>query len=91
MANVNTVNNNNSNSNNIISNSTDSIRLVSYNMHGFNQGHSAVDEMTTNDNIDVFLLQEHWLTPGNLHKFDVKFDNYFTFGSSAMALSLIHI
>jgi len=85
MATVNNVNIVNNNSYNNSANSIDSIRIVSYNMHGFNQGQPAVDEMITNDNIDMFLLQEHWLTPSNLHKFDERFDNYFTFGCSAMA------
>ncbi len=37
------------------------------------------------DNIypDIFMLQEHWLTPDNLNKFDI-FTNYFTFGCSSM-------
>jgi len=30
------------------------------------------------------MVQEHWLTPANLNKFD-KFPNYFTFGCSAMS------
>ena len=34
---------------------------------------------------DVILLQEHWLTPGNLYKFDVNFVDYFSFGQSAMS------
>ena len=33
---------------------------------------------------DVLLLQEHWLTPANLHKFDDEFPQYICFGSSAM-------
>jgi hypothetical protein len=32
----------------------------------------------------VFLLQEHWLTPANLCKFNVDFKMYYPFGSSAM-------
>ena len=30
------------------------------------------------------MLQEHWLTPGNLHNFDTCFPDYFLFGRSAM-------
>ena len=43
-----------------------SLSIVSYNMHGFNQGLPAVENMIDVYNPDVFLLQEHWLTPANL-------------------------
>ena len=60
------------------------ITVVSYNMHGFNQGYVTMDELINSVNPDVFLCQEHWLTPANLHKFDDRFSNYFCFGCSAM-------
>ena len=62
----------------------DAIRIVSFNMHGFNQGRAAIEDLIIKEKPDVFLLQEHWLTPPNLNKFDV-FDEYFTFGCSAMS------
>ena len=61
------------------------LRIVSYIMHGFNQGRVVVKDLTTGSHLDVILLQEHWLTPANLNKFDQCFDNYFTFGCSVMA------
>ena len=61
------------------------LKIVSLNMHGFNQGFSAIDEMIKCLKPDVFLCQEHWLTPANLHKFHDHFNNYFAFGSSAMS------
>jgi len=63
-----------------------SLTVVSYNMHGFSQGFSTVRDLSASA-IDVFLLQEHWLTPSNLNKFDI-FTEYFTFGSSAMTSSV---
>jgi len=33
---------------------------------------------------DVILLQEHWLTPDNICKFDKYFPGLFSFGRSAM-------
>jgi len=60
------------------------ITVVSYNMHGFNQGYVTMDELINSVNPDVFLCQEHWLTPANLHKFEDLFLNYFCFGCSAM-------
>jgi len=35
-------------------------------------------------NFDIFILQEHWLTPANLYKFNNSFPEYMCFGSSAM-------
>ena len=42
-----------------------SLRVRSYNMHGYKQG-----EMFLKNNIgkfDIVLLQEHWLYPGSLN------------------------
>ncbi len=69
--------------------STDCFHLdiVSFNMHGFNQGRESVNDVIDNYNPDVFLLQEHWLTPPNLSNFDV-FSDYFLIGSSAMSKAI---
>lgn len=61
------------------------LSVVSYNMHGFNQGFSTVRDLCINYNPDVFLLQEHWLLPTNLNWFDRVSQDYFCFGSSAMS------
>jgi hypothetical protein len=61
------------------------LKISSFNMHGFNQGRQVVEDQIKSDRPDIFLFQEHWLTPTNLIKFDKCFKNYFTFGSSAMA------
>ena len=53
-------------------------------MHGFNQGSSTVRELVTLYAPDVILIQEHWLTPANLHNLE-SFDGYFSYSSSAMA------
>ena len=60
------------------------ISIVSYNMHGFFQGRPAVEDIIANKPPDVIMLQEHWLTPSNLTKFDDCFPGYFSFGCSAM-------
>ena len=57
-------------------------------MHGFYQGHTVVNEMINGNSTDVFLLQEHWLTPSNLSLFDSNFPGYFSYGSSAMSKHL---
>ena len=58
--------------------------IMSYNMHGFNCGHRTVRDCILQDMPDVLMLQEHWLTPANLYKFDENFPQYLCFGSSAM-------
>lgn len=69
---------------------TDNIELcvISYNMHGFRQGSPAVRDMMLSMQPDVILLQEHWLTPANLSKFQEEFPQYMCFGSSAMRTSV---
>ena len=59
------------------------LKIVSFNMHGFNQGCVAIDELIRNYTPDIFLIQEHWLTPANLCKLDI-FSSYAAFGCSAM-------
>ena len=59
--------------------------LVTFNMRGFNQGWPVVNDLIREFRPNVILLQEHWLTPANLNKFDVFFEGYFCFGSSAMS------
>ena len=61
------------------------LKLVSYNMHGFYQGISVVDELIKSSSPDILLLQEHWLTPDNLYVLDKYFAKYFSFGCSAMS------
>jgi hypothetical protein len=42
-------------------NSSRSIKILSYNMHGYNQGRIALRDMILSLSPDIFLLQEHWL------------------------------
>ena len=62
-----------------------SLKVVSFNMHGFQQGCTVIDDLIDEIKPDVFLLQEHWLTPSNLSNFERRFSDYFSFGSSAMS------
>jgi exonuclease III len=64
-------------------NCTHSLKIVSFNMHGFNQGQPTISQLIIDIRPDILLLQEHWLTRANLTQFD-RFSDYFTFGSSAM-------
>ena len=59
--------------------------VISYNMHGFNQGCCVIDDLIIDRKPDIFMLQEHWLTPSNLQTFERRFTDYFAFGCSAMS------
>jgi exonuclease III len=74
--------------NNLLQQQRHRIALVSYNMHGFNQGQPALVNFLLEKSADIFMLQEHWLTPANLYKFDALSPDYFTYGSSAMSKSV---
>jgi len=60
------------------------LTIVSYNLHGLNQGSVGLQELVCKLNPDVLMVQEHWLTPDNLFKLDNISSNYTVFGSSAM-------
>ena len=64
------------------------LKLVTYNMHGFSQGYSTVRDLISEVAPKVFFIQEHWLTPANMSKFQFMFCDYLTFGSSAMSSSV---
>ena len=64
------------------------LSVVSCNIHGLNQGAPGFKHM-----IDLFtpyicLIQEHWLTTDNLTKLHCLSDDYFTYGSSAIYISI---
>jgi len=61
------------------------LKVVSYNLHGFNQGSVGIKELMIKIQPDIIMVQEHWLTPDNLWKLNTLSDNYSVFGSSAMA------
>ena len=60
------------------------LTIISFNLHGFNQSSSNVFDFITLYAPNVILIQEHWLTPANLHNLE-SFDGYFSYSSSAMA------
>ena len=58
--------------------------VISYNLHGYNQGRPGITELISTLGPDAIMVQEHWLTPDNLYKLNQISDDYFVFGSSAM-------
>ena len=64
------------------------LTLISFNIHGFYQGLPVLQDLVENSKPDIILIQEHWLTPASLHKFDDFFVQCFSFGCSATANSV---
>ena len=60
------------------------LSVICYNLHGFNQGSHGVKDLMKTTIPDVFMLQEHWLSPDNLHKLNSLSNEYFVYASSAM-------
>lgn len=59
--------------------------VVSYNLHGFNQGSPGVKNLINVLSPEIIMVQEHWLYPSNLSKLNDLSSEYISFGSSAMA------
>ena len=50
-------------------NKNKNVNLITYNMHGFNQGSVLLNNICNSVvSPDLICLQENWLTPGNLYK-----------------------
>ena len=62
--------------------------FISYNMHGYNQGIVAIQHLIDTVAPAALLVQEHWLTPANLTRFDNISSLYFWYGSSAMSVAV---
>src|SRR5271163_2521657 len=59
-----------------------SIKICSYNMHGYNNGVSTVRDLCLN--YDIILLQEHWLLKDCLYKIDNINNDFQSFSLSSM-------
>ena len=66
------------------------LKLVSYNWHGINQGFHAIRDIIASYNPDIFLLQEHRLTPDKLSTFSRIFPDYSHYDTSAMSSDVYH-
>src|SRR5690349_2343296 len=63
----------------------DSVQVVSYNMHGFNQGITMLKSLCSKYRSKFIFLQEHWLTPDQLSNFNCFNDNYMFYSYSSMS------
>ncbi len=62
----------------------DSCTIMTYNMHGLNQGCELLNHVCERSIFSFIFLQEHWLTPDFLFKLDVVAPGYTCFSVSSM-------
>jgi len=43
------------------------MKIVTYNLHGFNNGRSCFVDLCNDPSVGIIALQEHWLSPDRLH------------------------
>ena len=60
------------------------LSIMSYNMHGFNQGSNYLINVCESNIFDIMFIQEHWLSPAIINKIINISDNYIGLGISAM-------
>ena len=65
-------------------------KLCTFNMHGFAQGELILSHICNDLKFDILFIQEHWLTPDQLHSLCTISPNYVTVGISAMEETLSH-
>ena len=58
------------------------LNIVSYNLHGFNQGYPLLSGLC--ESFDVILLQEHWLYPNELSRLDAINSDFLSVSTSSM-------
>ena len=58
--------------------------IGSYNLYGLNNGRSLLVDLCNNRDIAVIAVQEHWLTPSNLHLLNNVHTDFVGYGVSAM-------
>lgn len=59
--------------------------IVTYNLHGLNNGRSLLVDLCNDPAINIIAVQEHWLTPNNLHLLNNVHPDFMGFGISAMS------
>ena len=65
---------------------TRSTNIVTYNMHGFNQGVMTISELC--EKYDFVFVQEHWLAPFDLHRIDAVCNKCLCFSTSAITTKI---
>ena len=69
---------------NALSSAPGQLSILSFNMHGFNQGCTALQDLCESNEYDVIFIQEHWVSPCLMNKILNISNKYVGFGISAM-------
>jgi len=67
---------------------TMSSTVISYNLHGFNQGKHLLNHYCTRGTDDILFIQEHWLSPDSLNNIDSVCPGYYAFSVSSLESSV---
>ena len=60
------------------------VKILSYNMHGLNQGRSLLSDLCSNKDAQVIFVHEHWQTPATMCKIINFSSKCVGYGKSAM-------
>jgi len=63
---------------------TKNVSIISFNMHGFNQGIFQLKSLCEEGLNDIIFIQEHWLTNDLLRNLDCFKNDYKIFSTSAI-------
>jgi exonuclease III len=67
-------------SNDIVKSNDKFLNIVSFNMHGFNQGIIQLKTLCNINQYEVIFLQEHWLTSDTIAQFNYFSKDYLFYG-----------
>jgi hypothetical protein len=59
-------------------------KIISFNLHGLNQGELLLKYICDEIKPDVLFIQEHWLCPDSINKLQSINSDFLVFGISAM-------
>ena len=65
------------------------LRVLSYNLHGLNQGANTLNELCNSHETGIIFIQEHWQAPSNMYKMLSFLNEIVGFGISAMENKVI--
>ena len=65
-------------------NNASHLKLISFNLHGFNQGKTFLKSVLDSSNVDLVCVQEHWLSTREFYKLSNMHSGYICFATSAM-------
>jgi len=64
-------------------------KIVSYNLHGLNNGRSCLVDLCNDPDVNIIAVQEHWLSPDKLFLLNEVHPDFSGCGVSAMSNKLV--